>query len=82
MKVWITKYALTTGIIESEGEIHGQNSNMVRIQRGGRYPELFHTEGKEWHRTEEAAKIRARIMRDAKIESLHKQVNKLLNLKF
>lgn len=82
MKVWITKYALSSGIFQIEGEISATNSDAIKVQREGRYPELFWKEGKDWHKTEEAARDRCRQMWRAKISSLNKQIQKLKNLKF
>jgi hypothetical protein len=84
MKFWITKYALTSGIFEAEGEIcESVNIDMIKVNRGGRrYDETFHGEGKDWHKSVESANYRAMAMRDAKIISLEKQINKLKNLKF
>lgn len=82
MKVWITKYALSSGIFQIEGEISATNQDAIKVQRAGRYPELFWKEGKDWHKTEESAKEHCRLMREAKISSLNKQIQKLKNLKF
>lgn len=82
MKVWITKYALTQGILEVEGIVCGPKSQMVKIFRDGRHMELFHTEWKEWHRTEEGAKLKAEEMAVKKIESLNKQILKIQKLTF
>jgi hypothetical protein len=42
----------------------------------------FHGEGREWHRTEKAAKAKATEMRDKKIKSLTKQIIKLKSMEF
>lgn len=73
MKVWITKYALTKGIFECEVEpCFNINPNMVA---GRGLHEYFH--GNDWHRTREAAVIRANEMRAVKIKSLQKSLAKL-----
>ena len=58
-KVWISKYALTQGILEmdaketcSPGMIEALGDNGVRAG-------FYHGEGKEWHLTEEGAIRRA-----------------------
>lgn len=75
MKIWNSKYALTEGLIEQEGEEVGDS--MVRV--GSIY---LHGEGKEWHRTREAAAARAEVMRKAKITSLRKTLARLEALRF
>lgn len=76
MKVWITKYALTQGIIEKKARECGEGfDGMVKTEE--KYPAYFHGEGKEWHRTKESAIKRAEEMRQKKIESLKKQIKKL-----
>ena len=77
MKVWITKYALTIGILERTGEFcppHGV------IQYGiGLYA---HGEGREWHRTHYSAAKRAEAMRITKIASLKRGIVKMKALQF
>lgn len=74
--VYATKYALTDGILHDEAEIV---EGMAVMRHRGFY---FHGEGREWHRTEEAAKARAEEMRIKKISSHQKAIKKLENLKF
>lgn len=77
MKIWISKYALTTGISEHEAE-SGCNPDTVFYGRG------FYArgEGVEWHRTLDSAKIRAEDMRVHQIVSLHAKLDKLIALNF
>jgi len=82
MKVWVTKYALTQGIFETEVEVcEDININMVK-EINVRYPASYHGEGKEWHKTKEEAVKRAESMKEAKIKSLTNQIKKLEALKF
>ena len=78
-KVWITKYALTTGVFEITAEITKDGS---AYDMHTSLPTFFHGEGKEWHRTKEAAIAKAEEMRQKKIESLKKQIEKLEQMKF
>lgn len=80
MKVWITKYALTQGIIEKEAELCESYDGMIRVS--GKFSYYLHGEGKEWHRTKESAIARAEEMRQKKIESLKKQIQKLEEMHF
>lgn len=74
MKVWITKYALTKGIREFEGELRG--SAVV----GPHFVEWFYPP--DWHKSREDAIAWAEKMRQKKIASLEKQIDRLKSLKF
>lgn len=79
MKVYITKYALSQGIFEVDGEVSELFPDTFDA-RG--YLGYFHGDGKEWHRTRESAIKRAEEMRKKKIASLKKQIEKLEKMKF
>lgn len=80
MKVWITKYALSEGIREVDGEV---TRDFPEILSSKDYPYGYlHGEGKEWHRTRKSAYARADKMRLEKIVSLKKQIAKLEALDF
>ena len=80
MKIWVTKYALTEGIRETEAETFKNFPNMVKdVDRPTCY---LHGEGREWHRTRDSAVKRAEQMRLAKIASVRKQLAQLESLKF
>lgn len=74
MKVWITKYALTAGIIEAEGDIAAPGMISYHDATG---PARQFAHGKDWHTTERDAFNRAEEMRQKKIASLKKQIKKL-----
>lgn len=81
MRVWITKYALTEGILVFEATQSESSPSMIVLRRGSGYTqEYFH--GNDWHPTWEAALERAEKMRAAKLLSLEKQRKKLMNLVF
>jgi len=83
MKVFVTKYALTQGILEVEVEGEPTQGGMViSVPQSGEYKDYFHGEGKDWHRTLDAAREQAEKMRIAKIESLKKSLTKFERLKF
>lgn len=82
MKVWITKYALTQGIYEAEVEQSKSSPSMVSQRRANTYDICYHGEGKDWHRTPEAARAKATKMVEDKIKSLKKQLKKLENMVF
>jgi len=75
-KVWISKYALTRGLYMEEVESTHVES-MVSIPNGIM---CFHKPG--WHETKEEAIAQAEKMRQAKLKSLQKQIDKLTKTKF
>lgn len=75
-KVFITKYALTRGIIQSEGEIKKYGISTV-VSVG---PHLFH-KGEFFIKKEDAIK-RCNELRDKEIKNLEKKIEKLKNLTF
>ena len=77
MKVWITKYALTQGILEREVELPLRDyPTMIKVC------DLEYYHGSEWHVTRKAALIEAEQMRGRKIKSLERQLTKLKKLSF
>jgi hypothetical protein len=81
MKVWITKYALSSGIIVAENAKLCANSTAVSYTTGdSSYPQYAHS--KDWHRSRVDAILRAEEMRRKKITSLTKQIEKLRRLDF
>lgn len=83
MKVWITKYALTRGIIETEADICDTKvaGSMVRA-RVGLTPEGTYYHNDNWYASYEAASAKAESMRLAKIESLAKELGRLKRKSF
>ncbi len=88
MKFWVTKYALTQGIIEVEAEEPPEKSPDMLVVRPGADSEMFsfsftqYLHGSEWHRTREDAVKEAESMRVKKIASLEKSILKIKKLKF
>lgn len=82
MIVYSTRYALTGGIEQIEAE-ETAYEGMLAYSGGVAGNSLYlHGEGKDWHRTHEAAVARAEAMRTAKIVSLKKQVAELEAMRF
>lgn len=75
MKVFVTKYALSNGIKETDCKISEQFPDMA-------VDGLAYHHKPDWHENKEDAIIQAEKMRVAKIASLKKQLNKLEKLKF
>jgi hypothetical protein len=85
MKVWITKFALTRGILVAEtiGEVQ---DNIVRVPKHsgfhkGRYHSGYYSDT-EWYRTEEEAVAHAEKLRDTKLRNLRRQIDKLEKMQF
>ena len=80
MKVWITKYALSRGIIEADGEFTGFDSVSI-LNRDLSLPTHWFYKG-DWHSDKESAIKKAEEMRQKKISSLKKQIKKLEEMRF
>lgn len=74
MKVWITKYALTTGVFTRSVEDCGDG--MV-ADRSSSFSAHYLGEGRDWHRTRASAVKRVEAMRAAKFKSIEKLIAKL-----
>lgn len=80
MKVYITKYALTSGVFVFECEMKKDGSYVYGTRSKRHMLELFH--GNDFHTTKESALKRCEEMRAKKIKSLKKQTQKILDIKF
>jgi hypothetical protein len=78
MKLWVTKYALTSGIMEIDGEVSGD----LALWEVNGWNQYVHGEGKEWHRTFSGASNHAEKMRIKKIASHKNSIAKLEKLRF
>ncbi len=76
MEIWVSKDALTDGIQHFD---EGAYLALGVASAGNHY---FRREGRDWHRTRKAAVARAEKMRDDKIASLRKQIERLEKLTF
>ena len=77
MKVWITKWALTKGILEQTADEGPDKHHWLRVDG---FMCWFLPD--EWHRTEADAIAQAEAMRVRKIAALEKQLVKLKALRF
>jgi hypothetical protein len=84
MKVWITKYALTQGIIETDGQrgsCYPENCIAIMTHKNGhKYEQGFYST--EWHESLSDAINQAEKMRNNRIDSLKKQAKRLESLRF
>lgn len=77
-EMWLSKYALTGGVVKIEGEVCRTDSSYFV-----RYPtRQFLTIGRDCFPTEREALSAAEAMRVRKIASLKKQIAKLEKLEF
>jgi len=82
MKVWITRYALSRGILAADdGIVSAKSPGMCSVPSLGVFAE-FHGEGKDWHRSYSSAVERAERMRVDKINSCQKQIERLGRMEF
>lgn len=79
-KVYITKYALSRGILEKEAKISDFGCGRLRAFCNGDYSS--YGIGSEAFFEKEDAIKNSEERRNKKIESLKKKINKLENLKF
>ncbi len=75
--VWITKYALTAGILKVSAR---RCDETMIAYRGPEHSVDQYFHGKDWHTTEQGAIAYAEDMLDRKIHSLKKQIAKLEKL--
>ncbi len=78
LKVWITKYALTSGVKEIEGEIVEDTPTMLSVKENG-YLVYYHKP--HWHVSKEEASSQVLTMILAKEKSLQATMAKLKSLK-
>ena len=69
---WITKYALSRGIIKTTARKCGGKMISFRLNDKAVFDSVAH--GNDWHLTLDDAIVRAEEMRRAKIASLQKQI--------
>ena len=74
---WITRYALTKGVFSIKVE---DCYDTTMVQDVGNTCSYYH--GKDWHKTRKEAVKRANEMRDKKLASLKKSIERLKKLKF
>ncbi len=78
MKAYITKYALTKGIIEVDGFVNNEDIFFPAYSNSG--AQYFFKN--EWTTTKRKALRIANTMRLAQIKSLQKEIERLKSLKF
>lgn len=78
-KAYVTKYALTDGIVIVDAEASENSIGMISYKKPDHWGTMF-AHGKDWHRTEEQALARAEEMRKKKIVSLEKSIAKMRSI--
>ncbi len=79
-EVFVTKYALTKGILRFPNVRHclDINPDMIAVTNN----QTFHGEGRDWHRTFAGAQARAQEMVIAKLKTLDRAAKKVAALTF
>ena len=78
--VWVTRYALTKGIMTVTGTVSGDGTYVSYRRPGCSFDQYAH--GNDWHLTEQAAKDRANEMVKRKITTTEKKLADLKKLAF
>jgi hypothetical protein len=82
MKVWISKYALTEGIVERDDAMFSRDIDYVKSKESFTDGSFFYRIGVQAHLSRESAIEAAEQMRLKKIKSLQKQLANLEAMKF
>jgi hypothetical protein len=82
MKIYVTKYALSRGVLEVDAVVYDKGFAVVRNSGRTGFDQYFHGEGREWCHTKEQAFDTAETMRIKRIASLEQQVAKLKAMTF
>lgn len=81
MKAYVTKYALTEGILEVECDEH-QNGGYLSFPSPQNPNWDIHASRNQWRKTRDEAVALSNAMRDKKVKNLKAQVARLEALKF
>jgi len=76
---YITKYALTAGILEVQAEWAEGSDMVVYKTKGSSFMQFAHAN--DWYRDIDSARARVEVMRTKKIASLKKSIEKMMGLK-
>ncbi len=79
MKVYITKYALTKGVMIEDGDFSEITGAFI-VTKPGLIIDFYH--GKDFHTTKESALKRCEEMKIKKLQSLGEQVKKISAIEF
>jgi hypothetical protein len=82
VKVYVTKYALTQGIMFWPNAVRFEDGPLVSEKESHSLVITAYGEGREWHNTFTEALCRANDLRDAKIKSLEARIAKLKAMRF
>lgn len=86
MRIYVTKYALTNGIELYENADVNTESNMACVDSTNSSSpwsrQYFHGHGREFHFAQKDAIDAAKAMKERKIKSLQKQIEKLQKMEF
>jgi hypothetical protein len=75
--VWITKYALTSGILEADGKLTGDVGAYFSEAGTSFDSRRLFVGPKDWHHSKAEANVRVLAMIDAKVKSLKRSLAKM-----
>jgi hypothetical protein len=81
MPYFITRYALSRGIFEIEANIIDHHKRIINQTVDGKGINCYY-HAREWWTSKDEAVKQARKMRDRKVKSLEKQIEKLKEMEF
>lgn len=81
MTVWVTKYALSRGILKLDAEVCDVKTDGTMVRVRGNYGDTYYHR-QDWSPSESVAFAMAEVMRKKKIASLEKQLKAMKALKF
>jgi hypothetical protein len=77
MIVYITKYALTDGILEVDAVIDTERDMVSYKRKDSSFRSYAHGKGRDWHESPASAYSKFEFMRARKIETMKKKISKL-----
>ncbi len=80
MKIYVTKFWQTKGIVQVEARLYDDHPNMASYRPHNAYDQYVY--GNDWHKTVEAARVDFESRRIKKIKSLQAKIIKLNSMKF
>lgn len=77
--IYVTKYALTQGILEFQAEV---KAGMALVTNSAGYKQYYHCLNRDWHQTRERALKYVEEMKTLKVASLERQIKRIQALTF
>lgn len=78
---YVTKWALTKGILQVEGKLSSEFPDMLAVTTSG-IEQYFHGPGREWHVSREHAEIQVGLLLSREVKRLQRKLEDLESKKF